>query len=157
MSSKKGKGQSGKIAAKREVPAGEPPKKAAEAPSPAPAKPRVAERIQEKEPGFTVIKVVAGVIILLIVGAGVLNHFYGGGGADRGDKGQDERCANTQECRAGYLCQGYGDDPEKCLKSCEMKNAQSCEPGYRCVDNYRQTGRKKFRDVPVCVPNAKAR
>ena len=154
MANKKGKGGSGKIVAKREAPAREEPKKAA--PAAAPAKPRVTERIEEKDAGFGVIKVIAGVVIALIVGSAILNHFYGGDAVDRGDKGQDERCTGTQECKAGFVCQAYGSESEKCLKTCEVKNAQSCDPGYKCISTTRQSGRKKFRFVPVCIPDAQS-
>ena len=132
--SKKIKGSSGKTVAKREAPVSTAPKKAASAAEPA-EKPRVPERIKEKEPGFGVIKIVAGLIIALIVGVSILGKFYGKPGGDRGSSGQDERCTNTQECRSGYVCEAYGDDAERCLKLCEVPDPQSCEPGYKGVSS----------------------
>jgi hypothetical protein len=155
MVSKKGRGGSGKIIAKREAPVVEAPKKAAPA---APAeKSRVPERIQEKDAGFGAIKVVAGIVIALIVGVSILGRLFGGDEADRGSSGQDERCQNTPECKSGYLCHAYGDDSERCLKLCDLGNPQSCEPGYQCVSTARQAGRKKMRLTDVCIPNAKVK
>jgi hypothetical protein len=131
------------------------PTKRAAAPSQGAEKPRVPERIKENDPGFGVIKIVAGAVIALIVGVSILGKFYGGPDADRGSLGQDERCTNTQECRSGYVCQAHGDDAERCLKTCEVQNPQSCEPGYKCVSSAHAVGRKKVRVTAVCVPNAK--
>jgi hypothetical protein len=153
MGTKKNRGGSGKIIAKREEQAVEAPKKAAAPPA---EKPRMPERIQEKDAGFGAIKIVAGVVIALIVGVGILTRITGGEGADRGSSGQDERCQNTQECKAGYVCQAHRNDVERCLKLCEVKNPQSCEPGYQCSPAAKQAGRKKMRLIDVCVPNAKA-
>ena len=155
MGSKKNRGGSGQIIAKREAATGEAPKKDASTPAPA-DKPRVPERIQEKDAGFGTIKIIAGVIIALIVGVSILGHFFGGEGADRGSSGQDERCQNTQECKPGYICHAHGDTAERCLKLCEIGDAQSCEPGYQCVSTAKKAGRKKMRLTDVCVPNAKA-
>jgi hypothetical protein len=156
MGTKKNRGGSGKIIAKREQPVVEEPKKAAPAAA-APAKPRMPERIQEKDAGFGAIKVVAGIIVALIVGVMVLTRFSGGDAAERGDSGQDERCQNTQECKAGYVCQAHRNDAERCLKLCEVKNPQSCDPGYQCEPAAKQAGRKKMRLIDVCIPNAKAK
>jgi hypothetical protein len=154
MSGKKTRGGSGKIIAKREAPVVEAPKKAAPA---APAeKSRVPERIQEKDAGFGAIKVVAGIVIALILGVSILTRYFGGEDAGRGSSGQDELCANTPECKAGYICAPYGKDPERCLKLCDLENPQSCETGHRCVSMAKQAGRKKIRLTDVCVPNAKA-
>ncbi len=152
--SKKIKGSSGKTVAKREAPASVAPKKAAPAGEPA-ERSRVPERIKEKEPVFGVIKIVAGLIIALIVGVSILGKLYGRPGGDRGNSAQDERCTNTQECRSGFVCEAYGDDAERCLKTCEVQDPQSCEPGYKCVSSAQRVGRKKVRVTAMCVPNAK--
>jgi hypothetical protein len=155
MTGKKNKGASGKTVAKRETPSTDTPRKAADADAPVERK-RVPERIKENEPGFGVIKVAAGVIIALIVGVSILGKFYGGADADRGSSGQDERCANTQECKPGFICQAHGDDAERCLKLCQVQDPQSCDTGYKCVSSARAAGRRKVRVTAVCVPNAKA-
>jgi hypothetical protein len=155
MGNKKNRGGSGKIIAKREEPAVEAPKKAEPAPEPA-LKRKVPERIQEKDAGFGVIKVIAGVVIALIVGVSLLSHFFGGDDASRGSSGQDERCQSTTECKSGFICQAYAGDAERCLKLCEPDNPQSCEPGYECASSARSAGRKKMRLAAVCVPDAKA-
>lgn len=154
MGNKKSRGGSGKIIAKREAPAIVAPKKAAPAAEPA-EKSRVPERIKEKDAGFGAVKIVAGIIIALIVGVSILGRLFGGDDAGRGNAVQDELCGNTQECKAGYICQAYGSDAERCLKDCDLKNPQSCEPGHQCVSLAKQAGRKKMRLVDVCVPNAK--
>ena len=87
MGTKKNRGGSGKIIAKREEPAIESPKKAAAAPA---EKSRMPERVHEKDAGFGAIKIVAGVVIALIVGVAVLTRITGGAGADRGNLGQSE-------------------------------------------------------------------
>jgi len=156
MANRKNRGGSGKIIAKREAPPAEAPKKAAPAAAPA-EKSRVSERIQEKDAGFGTIKIIAGVVIALIIGVSILGHFFGGDAANRGSSGQDERCQNTQECKTGYLCHAYGDDAERCLKLCELRNEQSCEPGYQCVSTAKQAGRKKVRLTDICVPDAKVK
>jgi hypothetical protein len=153
MSNKKNKGGSGKIIAKREAPAIVAPKKAAPA-EPA-EKSRVPERIHEKDAGFGAVKVVAGIIIALIVGVSILGRFFGGNDEGRGSAVQDELCGNTEECKAGYICQAYGSDPDRCLRVCELKNSQSCGMDHQCVPLAKQAGRKKMRLVDVCVPNAK--
>ena len=155
MGSKKSRGGSGKIIAKREAAPDVAPRKAAPAAEPA-EKPRVPERIQEKDAGFGVVKFIAGVIVVLIVGVSILGHFFGGESADRGSSGQDERCQNTPECKPGYICHAHGDATERCLKLCEIDNPQSCEPGYQCVSTAKKSGRKKMRLTDVCVPDAKA-
>ena len=156
MANKKNRGGSGKIIAKREAAAVEAPKKAAPAAAP-PEKPRMPERIQEKDAGFGTIKVIAGVVIALIIGVYVLGHFFGGDSVSRGSSGQDERCQNTQECKPGYLCHAYGGDGERCLKLCELNDPQDCEPGYQCVSTAKQAGRKKVRLTDVCIPDAKVK
>lgn len=155
MTSRKSKGSSGRTVAKRDAPAADAPRKAAPAEAPVEKK-RVPERIRENEPGFGVVKIVAGVIIALIVGVSILSRLYGGADVDRGSSGQDERCANTQECRPGFICQAHGGESEHCLKLCEVKDPQSCEPGHKCVSSTRAAGRKKVRVTAVCVPNATA-
>lgn len=153
MTGRRNRGASGKTPSKREAPAGDAPVKAG--PSEAPVeKKRVPERIRENEPGFGVVKVVAGVIIALIVGVSILSRLYGGAEADRGSSGQDERCENTQECRSGFICQAHGGESEHCLKLCEVNDPQSCEPGYKCVSSARASGRKKVRVTAVCVRDA---
>jgi hypothetical protein len=155
MGAKRNRGGSGKVVAKREAPAAASPKQAAPEQKPV-EKPKVTERIQEKDAGFGVIKVVAGVVIALIVGASILGRFFGGEGADRGDLGQGDRCQTTRECRSGYICHAHGDDAERCLELCDLRDAQSCEPGFTCVSTAQKSGRKKVRLTDVCVPDAKA-
>jgi hypothetical protein len=154
MATKKNRGGSGKIIAKREVPAAEAPKRAAVVE--AAERPRIPERVKEKDAGFGAVKVVAGVIIGLIVGVSILGRVVGGGDLDRGTSTQDQLCRGTQECKSGYVCQAYGNDAERCLKLCQVKDPLSCETGYKCESIAKQAGRKKMRVEAVCVPNAKA-
>jgi hypothetical protein len=153
---KKGKTKSGKRVARR-VGAGEPttPKKAKQQAAPAPEedKPRVPERIQEKDAGFGVIKVVIGVIVVLILAAGALSRILGNEESVRGDGVQDELCESTPDCAKGLRCFAYGDDKRRCLATC--RGDEKCDPGHTCVSAAERKGRKKTLVRAVCVPDAK--
>lgn len=155
---KKGKTKSGKRVARR-VGASEEPKakikKQKAAPVQEEEKPRITERIQEKDAGFGVIKVVIGVIVVLILAAGAFSRIFGDEESVRGDGGQDELCQSTPECAKGLRCFAYGDDNRRCLKTC--RGDEKCESGYTCVSSAERSGRKKTAVRAVCVPDAKVK
>lgn len=153
-SKKKGKVKSGKRVARRIGPGEEikRPKREA-APKEVEEKPRITERIQEKDAGFGVIKVVVGVIVVLILAAGVFSRMFGGEESARGDKIAGELCESTQECASGSICFAYGGDKRRCLETCPK--GEACEPGYTCVSSAEQAGRKSTRVRAVCVEDAK--
>jgi hypothetical protein len=150
MGSKKKRGKSGKKVARRVGPGDEPkPKPKEAAPEPEEAKPRITERIREKDAGFGVIKAVVGVIVVLILGAGVLSRLVGSDESTRGDKIAGELCDSTQECQSGSICFSYGGDKKRCLITCPK--GKDCEPGYTCVSSAERAGRKSTRVRAVCV------
>jgi hypothetical protein len=149
---KKKRGKSGKKIARRVGP-GDEPKQREAAPEPEEAKPRIPERIREQDSGFGVIKVVVGVIVVLILGAGVLSRLVGNEESSRGDKIAGELCGSTQECQSGSICFSYGDDKKRCLVTCPK--GKTCEPGYSCVSSAERAGRKSTRVRAVCVEDAK--
>jgi len=156
MGKKKGKTKSGKRVAKRvgEGAVAAPKKKPQQKAAPVEEeKPRITERIQEKDAGFGVIKVVIGVIVVLILAAGAFSRIFGDEEAVRGNGQQDELCESTPDCAKGLRCFAYGDDNRRCLKIC--RGDQKCEPGYSCVSSAERKGRKKTVVRAVCVPEAK--
>lgn len=154
MGSKKGKQKSGKRIARRVGPGEEiaRPKREA-APKEEEDKPRIPERIQEKDAGFGVIKVVVGAIVVLILAAGVLSRMVGGEESARGDKIAGELCESTQECAPGSICFAYRDDRRRCLETCPK--GETCETGYTCVSSAERAGRKSTRVRAVCVESSK--
>ena len=155
MGKKKGRVKSGKRVARR-VTEGEEarpkPKKQVSAPVEEEKKPRITERIQEKDAGFGVIKVMIGVIVVLILAAGAFSRLVEDDDDLRGDKVQGDPCGRTDECQSGMVCRSYQDSPKQCLKLCEADDA--CDEGYACVTATRP-GRKKTTLKKVCVKGAK--
>ncbi|MBW2276395.1 MAG: hypothetical protein JRF63_02820 [Deltaproteobacteria bacterium] len=152
---KKGKTKSGKRVTRR-VGEGEEPKptktKQKAAPVEKEEKPRINERLQEKDAGFGVIKVVIGVIVVLILAAGAFSRIFGDEESVRGDGDQDELCESTPECAKGLRCFAYGDEKRRCLKTCP--GGEKCETGYTCVSAAERSGRKKTAVRAVCVKDA---
>ena len=114
---------------------------------------RMPERIREKDSGFGVIKIVAVVIIVLIVGSGALLRLRGGDEVTRGDKIADELCESTQECEKGLICYSYKGSENRCMTTCS--GGDKCEPGFTCTSAAERAGRKSTRVRAVCVENAK--
>lgn len=121
--------------------------------SPEPTKPNLPERIQEKDAGFGVIKIIAGIIVALVIGSAVLFNRAGGRQRVRGDKLQGELCEETVECSSGSLCYSYKGEDERCMKLCSKENP--CDPDQSCVTAAQQKRRKGFRLTDICVENAK--
>ena len=151
---KKKKGASGKRTAKRVNPNEEsPPKQSAIKESTETEKPRMPERIREKDAGFGLIKIVVGVLIVLILGSGLLIKLVGGGEADRGNKTQGELCKTTKECARGSVCYSYKGERKRCMVTCPK--GKMCDPGFTCVSAAERSGRKSTRVRAVCVEDAK--
>lgn len=149
---KKKTGASGKLVAKRVDPNAE-PQEEKKTPKPEPEKPRMPERIREKDPGgFGVIKTVAGIVIVLIIGSMVLFNWSGGRESARGDKVLGELCEETVECSSGTVCFPYKGQQPRCVKRCD--NDKKCEPGYTCVSSSHRK-RKGIRVADICIENAK--
>ncbi|MCP4604308.1 MAG: hypothetical protein GY847_27940 [Proteobacteria bacterium] len=150
---KKKKGTSGKRVVMRIDPqASKKTKKQQQRPNPEPEKTRIPERIQEKDSGFGVIKVAAGVIIALIVASMILFNQAGGQESIRGDKLPGESCQETSECAAGSICYSYKGSKKRCMTRCSPKN--ECNPGYTCISATQQKRRKGLRLTDICVENA---
>jgi hypothetical protein len=111
-------------------------------------------RIKEKEPGFGVIKAVAGIIIALIVGVSILANVTGAPQVERGDLMQGEICKASSDCVSGHICYPFKDEPFKCLQLC--RKTSDCETGYTCTPVAKQ-GRKRVIIKDVCIENAKLR
>jgi hypothetical protein len=152
------KGESGKRVARRVSPEAPTPKEAKKTadPDPEPEKSRIPERIQEKDSGFGVIKIVVGVVVVLIIGVSVLSQYSGGAEGNRGDRLQGESCDSTQECRQGSICFPYKDGPRRCYATCNQADS-TCEPGLTCVSTSTSMGRKKTHIRSICVDDAEAR
>ncbi len=151
---KKKKGTSGKRTAKRVDPQEQLQKKQPSGKLPVePEKPRMPERIREKDAGFGVIKIVVGVLVVLILGSGVLLKLVGGSDTDRGNKLQGELCQSTKECSRGSICYSLKDEKKRCLATCPK--GKVCEPGYTCTSAAESSGRRSTRVRAVCVKNAK--
>jgi hypothetical protein len=153
MGSKKYKGASGKRVVRRVGPDEEPRAKQQETPSEAEDKPRVPERIHEADSGFGAIKIVVGVIVVLILAAGVFSRLFGNDNETRGDKLPGEACESTQDCKSGSVCFAYGTDRRRCLATCAGDDA--CDPGHTCVSTAERAGRKSTRVRRICVEDAK--
>jgi hypothetical protein len=157
MGSKKKRGKSGQRIARRVAPGEEtkPKKKREEAAPVQEAKPRITERIQEKDAGFGVIKVVIGVIVVLIIGAGVLSRLVGSEESTRGDKVPGDLCKSTQECASGSICFAYESEKRRCRVTCSENKV--CEPGSTCVSAAERAGRKSTRVRAVCIDSSQVR
>jgi hypothetical protein len=118
-----------------------------------PETPPIRERTKEKDSGFGVLKTVAGVIVVLIVGSMVLFNQSGGKDATRGDKSSGELCEKTVECSKGWRCFSYKEEKKKCMQVCGSK--KQCEPEYTCTSAAERRGRKRVGVRSVCVENAK--
>ena len=103
-------------------------------------------------PGFGVIKIIIGVVILLILGSGFLMKLVGGKDAGRGNSLPGERCGTTQECQHGAICYAYK-DLKRCMTVCGKQT--ECEPGYSCVSAAERTGKRSTRLRNVCVKSSK--
>jgi hypothetical protein len=156
-SRKKGKTKSGKRVVRRVTGAEEPQpkKKQKAAPVEEEPKPRITERIQEKDAGFGVIKTVIGAIVVLILAAGVFSRMFGDEESLRGEKTPGEVCESTQECAKGSICFAYGEERKRCLVTCPK--GKDCDPGYSCVSATERSGRKSTRVRAVCVKDAKVK
>ncbi len=151
---RKNKGTSGKKVAKRVDSHAKPtPKKAAQPSESAPEKPRMPERIREKDAGFGVIKVVIGGILFLIVGSMVLFNQAGGRENTRGDKTPGERCDETVECASGSICYSYKGGEKRCMTRCSKE--KNCDLGFSCVAAAQQKRRKGLRLTDICVESDK--
>ena len=116
-------------------------------------RPRMPDRLKEKDSGFGVLKGVGLVIIALILVSTVLFNRAGGRDALRGDKLPGEPCEKTAECQKGSMCYAYQGDRHRCMTRCSKQNP--CEPGYTCVTAASQKRRKGLRVADVCVEDAK--
>lgn len=116
--------------------------------APEPEKPRLPERVKEKDSGFGVIKVVVGVIILLVLGSTVLFNKSGGRESQRGHKAVGERCESTVECEKGTICYAFQTKRKHCMKTCY---SSKCPEGYTCAAAASQKRRKGVRITDVCV------
>ncbi len=123
----------------------EPPKK------PLVEKTPMSTRPKENNAGFGVLKGVAGVIILLIVGSAILFNRAGGREAMRGDKKPGDECTETVECEKGSICFAYQNDRHRCMTTCSPN--RPCDQGYSCR-TAATSKRKGVRLSEVCVPNA---
>ena len=150
---KKKSGAKGKRNVIREV-SGSSPKEEQKARGPEPEKPRMPQRVQERDPGgFGVIKTVAGVVIVLIIGSVVLFNQSGGRESARGDKQPGELCEETMECASGSICFSYKGGDRRCHQRCGQDKA--CEPGQTCVSASEKKRRKGIRVADICVDNAR--
>ena len=156
MVSKKKKSGSGKRIARREENKPKPEKREQAAAVPVEKKPGMPQRIQETDAGFGAIKIVVGVFVALMIGALILTRLSGHDEDSRGDKTQGEQCALTKECKKGYRCAQYGDDPRICMKGC-FSDDSACDPGYTCTSTSYGASRKKIKIQPVCVEDARLR
>ena len=116
-------------------------------------KPRLPERLKEKDSGLGVLKAVGFVIIALVLVSTVLFNRSGGRDSLRGDKLPGESCEETVECQKGSVCYFYKDSKRHCMETCS-KN-RPCGPGYTCVTAASQKRRKGIRVTDVCVEDAK--
>lgn len=150
---KKKKGPSKKSMAKRVIPADTRMRGVAlNAASAEPEKPKVPERIKEKNAGFGVLKIVAGVILALIVGSMVLFNLAGGRESARGDRIVGERCDSTVECSTGSVCYAYKGGKKRCMARCGEN--RTCEPGFSCISSTQQKRRKGVRITDICVEDS---
>jgi hypothetical protein len=133
----------------RDVTGAEPKPKAEAA---GPEKPRIPERIREKDSGFGVIKTVVGIIIALVVGSTVLFKQVGRSESERGEKQLEEPCQQTSECLKGLLCYAYKNSKKQCLAACVK---DKCDDGYTCVPRSDQPKQQGRRILDICVRNAK--
>ncbi|MDD5306979.1 MAG: hypothetical protein PHU25_06630 [Deltaproteobacteria bacterium] len=153
---KKQSGSSGKKIARREEPgtkAAEPQGKTRPEPETEPEGPPIRQRVREEGAGFGVIKVVCGIVIVIIIGAGILGRLAGSDQSDRGDKIEGARCGATPECGKGLLCFAYKDEESRCMKTCSPQ--KPCDTGYTCTSSMERVGRKSTRVRAVCVNNAR--
>ncbi len=116
-------------------------------------KPRMPERLKEKDSGLGVLKGVGILIIALILVSTVLFNRAGGRDALRGDKLPGESCEKTEECQKGAVCYSYQGAKHRCMTSCSKK--KPCDPGYTCVTQASQKRRKGIRVTDVCVEDDK--
>ena len=121
--------------------------------SPEKEKPRMPERMKEKDSGLGVLKWVAGIILTLVVISAVLFNRAGGRDAMRGDKIVGESCEETVECEKGTICYTYKDERRQCMQRCAKD--KPCDPGYTCVSSATQKRRKGIRVTDVCVEDRK--
>ncbi len=154
MVSKKKKSDSGKRIARREENKPRTEKKERAAAVPVEEKSGMPQRIQETDAGFGAIKIVVGVFVALMIGALILTRLSGHDEDSRGDKVAGEQCALTKECKKGYRCAQYGDDPRICMKGC-FGDDSACDPGYTCTSTSHGASRKKIKIQPVCVEDAR--
>ena len=153
MATKK-KSDSGKRIAKRVSPEESNPRKDDKpAASQAEEKTGVPERIQEKDSGFGTIKVIVGVIVALIIGAGVFARYTGSDEIARGDLLPGEQCDDTQDCSKGNICYAYKGGARRCYTPCTPKES-NCDVGYTCTSSATM-GKKKTRLRSICVEDAK--
>ena len=110
----------------------------------------ISGRTKEANEGFGVLKGVAAVIAVLIIGSAILFNRAGGREASRGDKALGEACEHTEECAKGTICFEYGNDGHRCMKRCSKSNP--CETGYTCMSGA-ASKRKGIRVLEICVPN----
>ena len=116
-------------------------------------KPRLPERIKEKNSGLGVLKWVAGIILTLVIISAILFNRAGGRDAMRGDKMLGESCEKTVECEKGAVCYTYKEERRQCMKRCTKD--KPCDPGYTCVSSATQKRRKGIRVTDVCVEDGK--
>ena len=110
----------------------------------------VSTRSKEANAGFGVLKGVAAVIILLVIGSAILFNRAGGREAMRGDKAEWEECEDTVECKHGSICFAYNGDNHRCMKTCSNKHP--CASGETCI-SAAASKRKGIRVRQVCVPD----
>ena len=112
----------------------------------------ISSRPKESNEGFGVLKGVAAVIAILIIGSAILFNRAGGREAARGDKELGESCASTQECAKGSICFEYDADGHRCVERCSKSNP--CDTGYTCV-SAASSKRKGIRVTEICIQNDK--
>lgn len=110
------------------------------------------ERIKEKDAGFGVLKGVAGVIIVLIVGATFLANYSGTDKTHRGEGEQGDACEKSDDCLSGHICYQYRDNPFECMELC--KTDDDCADGFSCTSVSR-TNKRRVKVKNVCTEQQK--
>ena len=112
----------------------------------------VPERIREQNPGFTVLKIIGGVLIALVLLAALAPKLLGGRRSDTSTRAEiGDRCEARGDCRPGSLCVSYQGAPKICRRKCGPDSP--CPPSETCTSAEDRYGRKSLRVVSYCIPN----
>jgi len=149
MAKSKKKGGSGQRISRKQDPIKKDKPNVKKTDEPAIEKPRVSERVHETDAGFGVIKAVVIAIVILILAATVLSRLSGTNDLSRGDKGQDESCQSTTQCKKGFVCHPFRGKAKTCMQLCSP-GKKECDIGYKCISDAR-IGRKKARIRTICA------